>query len=52
MNAKKEEKKYWTFLCLQVDVVVFVLSPISDELEALGRAGINTPKIPQSGVAR
>ena len=33
-------------------MVVFVLSPVSDELEALARSGISTPKIPQSGIAR
>lgn len=32
--------------------MVFVLSPISDELEALGRPGTSAPKIPQSGVIR
>ena len=38
---------------LQVDAMVFVLSPDSDELEALGRSGINTPKLPHSsGIVR
>ena len=38
---------------LQVDVVVFVLSPVSDDLEALGRSSNNTPiTIPASGLAR
>ena len=33
-------------------MLVFVLSSVSNELEALGRSGISVPKIPQSGVAR
>lgn len=33
-------------------MLVFVLSSVSNELEALGRSGINVPKIAQSGVAR
>lgn len=35
-----------------VDTIIFALSPDSDELEALGRAGINTPKLPLDGIVR
>ncbi|XP_078368961.1 cGMP-dependent 3',5'-cyclic phosphodiesterase-like [Oculina patagonica] len=54
MKSLKESAERAIHLLLPrvVDVMVFVLSPISDELEALGKAGINTPKIPQSGVSR
>jgi len=38
---------------LQVDVVVFVLSPVSDDLEAIGKSDSSTPvTIPASGLAR
>ncbi|KAJ7393021.1 cGMP-dependent 3',5'-cyclic phosphodiesterase [Desmophyllum pertusum] len=54
MKSLKESAERAIHLLLPrvVDVVVFVLSPVSGELEALGRSGINTPKIPQSGVVR
>ena len=44
--------RFAVHLDLQVDAMVFVLSPDSDELEALGRSGVNTPKLPQSGIVR
>lgn len=35
-----------------VETLVFVLSPESGELEALGRSGINAAKLPQQGIVR
>lgn len=54
MKSLKESAERALHLLLPrvVDVLVFVLSPISDELEALERSGISVPQIPKSGVAR
>lgn len=54
MKSLKESAERALHLLLPrvADVLVFVLSSVSNELEALGRSGINVPKIPQSGVAR
>ncbi|XP_020617614.1 uncharacterized protein LOC110055564 isoform X2 [Orbicella faveolata] len=55
MKSLKESAERAIHLLLPrvVDVVVFVLSPVSDDLEALRKSGSSTPvTIPASGLAR
>lgn len=35
-----------------IDALVFVLCPESDELQALARSGVNTPRLPHNGIVR